>query len=70
MGWRRESVMDLLVLGFTMRMRIGGCSAMVLDSQGSDGCGSWIGVKRDKRRWSAVSREMQVTMRLHEYHNH
>lgn len=35
MGERRESVMDWLVLGLMMRMRMGGFSAMVLDGGAS-----------------------------------
>lgn len=52
MGERRESVMDWLVLGFTMRMRMGCFPAMVVDGRGIGWCSS-AGEKRGDLRFVA-----------------
>lgn len=54
MGERRESVMDWLVLGFTMRMRMGCFSAMVAAIPPVEG----IAVRERKEAICALSRSI------------
>lgn len=59
MGERRESVMDWLVLGFMMRMRMGCFSAMRLDGQGVNSRSTWTGVLVERKRKNVIRALLQ-----------